>query len=316
MGQLRPSKAVEKAGNVKPPPSRAPILIPHSEMGKGLPPAFPGDRLAALMKRVGVNGVVGIGWMAFAFALAVSFASAPDLSAQFHAKKSNGQTQVNPRAVATAQQQAGMQAGMAPGAAVPVVGGGLGGGDMILPAGAREAFGEHNVRLGEMTGKPVDIWGRSIHHGDGTYTESKQDNVTNTLEQITKSKNGVKLQVRKITLDASGRPSEVHIYDGRDQFKYRGLLVYDTFGRFAEEQIHDAKGTLIRRKVQTYDARGEKLPLRSWDYVANVPEDLKLVITRDDDTAARPTPTETARADTPEKKPLNLRGIFGGRKKN
>lgn len=203
------------------------------------------------------------------------------LHAQFHSKTATGQTGVNQAAVNAAQAQGSGGMAAAPGSAAPVLGGGLGGGDMILPDGTKQALSQYNVKLSQMKGKPVDIWGRAIHHSDGSFTESKQDMETNTLEQITKSKNGVKLQRRMVMLDELGRPGEVLIYDGRDQFKYRGLQIYDTFGRFSEEQLYDAKGTLIRRKVQEYDPRGEKMPLRSWDYVANVPEDLKLVITRE-----------------------------------
>lgn len=232
------------------------------------------------MNSVAIKGVGIVGWIALALA--------PEATAQFHSKSSNGQTGINAAAVSAAQRQG--NAGSAPSAAragqassgSTVVGDGIGGGDMILPDGVREGLSDYNVRLGMMQGKQVSIWGRAIHHGDDSFTESRQDNTTNTLEQVTKSKNGVELQRRHISLDAHGRPAEVMIYDGRKQFKYRGVLLYDSMGRFCEEQIYDAKGTLIRRKVQEYGPRGDKQPLRVWDYVANVPEDLKLVITRDD----------------------------------
>jgi len=246
------------------------------------------------------------------------------LHAQFHAKNATGQTGVNQAAVTAAQTQGGAAMPTAPGNA-PVLGGGLGGGDMILLDGTKQALSQYGVKLGQMKGKPVDIWGRAIHHTDGSFTESKQDTLTNTLEQTTKSKNGVKLQRRMVMLDELGRPGEILIYDGRDQFKYRGIQIYDTFGRFAEEQLYDAKGTLIRRKVQEYNPRGEKLPLRSWDYVANVPEDLKLVITREDAAApGSPSPgaagpgqsnaAEAAPRATPEKK--GGWKMFGGKKNN
>lgn len=209
--------------------------------------------------------------------------TATGLQAQFHSKTSTGNTGVNQAGMSAASAQAGhARAGAATGAGSPLSGGGLGGGDMILPDGTKQALSQYKVRLGQMQGKPVDIWGRAIHHSDGSFTESKQDTITNTLEQLTKSKNGVLLQRRMVMLDEFGRPGEVLIYDGREQFKYRGVQIYDPLGRFSEEHLYDAKGTLIRRKVQEYNPRGEKLPLRSWDYVANVPEDLKLVITRED----------------------------------
>lgn len=246
------------------------------------------------------------------------------LQAQFHAKSATGQTGVNQAAVNAAQTQGSAAMPAAPGNA-PVLGGGLGGGDMILPDGTKQALSQYHVKLGQMKGKPVDIWGRAIHHSDGSFTESKQDMETNTLTQETKSKNGVRLQTRRVMLDELGRPGEILIYDGRDQFKYRGMQIYDTFGRFSEEQLYDAKGTLIRRKVQEYSPRGEKLPLRSWDYVANVPEDLKLVITREDAAAPGGGATDAAGSSpgkstsgaapaTPEKK--GGWRLFGGKKNN
>lgn len=269
-----------------------------------------------------------------------------DISAQHHVKNSAGQVVLSKSATASGGSA---RAGAARTSGSQVVRSDIRGGDTILPAGAAEAFRENRVRLGQMKEKQVDIWGRAIHHSDGSYTESKQDILTNTLEQETKSKNGVRLQRRVITLDEVGRPAEALIYDGRDQFKYRGLQIYDTFGRFAEEQLYDAKNTLIRRKVQEYSPRGEKLPLRSWDYVANIPDDLKLVITREDagsldSTATSGTnqkvakstsnTTKAAPAASPShqvahqhqtseqgnssgpKKGLKLKGIFGSKRNN
>lgn len=276
-----------------------------------------------------------VGFRYFLGAAGLCLCFVPGLRAQFHSQKANGATAMNNQTVRAAQMQgaqAGMaRAGAARGGSSTATGGGLSGGDMILPPGASEAFRENNVHLGVMNGKPVSIWGRAIYHSDESFTESKQDSNTSMLTQETKSKNGVLLQRRMITLDETGRPGEVMIYDGRGQFKYRGVQVYDTLGRFSEEQIYDSKGTLIRRKVQGYDPRGAKLPLRSWDYVANVPQDLKLVITEEDSvapgpggTAARPeSPTATpapgsgksSDAGSGEKpKGLGFR-LFGGKKK-
>ncbi|NLT71356.1 MAG: hypothetical protein GXX91_11775 [Verrucomicrobiaceae bacterium] len=236
-------------------------------------------------------------WKYLVWSVLLGWTMAGGLHAQFHSKSQTGQTAVNQQAVQSAQQQAASMSGRA----VAGLGGGIGGGDMILPEAQRQALSQYGVRLGEMTGKQVDIWGRAIHHSDETYTESKQDMLTNTLKQVTKSKNGTRLQTRMISLDQMGRPSEVMIYDGRGQFKYRGVQLYDTLGRFSEEQIYDAKGTLIRRKVQEYTARGEKLPVRSWNYVANVPEDLKLVITRESEEPESAAPVAKTRS-----------GLFGG----
>ena len=139
------------------------------------------------------------------------------------------------------------------------------------------------------------------------------------------------------TLDERGYPYEVMIYDGRDTFKYRGVLAYDGSGRFKEEQLYDPKGTLIRRKIQEYTQQGQRLPLKSVDYVANVPEDLKLVITREEEqTGSNPEdkPQKTglfskkpeqaqgsaqpqqAASSAPKMKGLKLGRMFGGKKKD
>lgn len=157
------------------------------------------------------------------------------------------------------------------------------GGTMILPEGSKEAFAQWNPRLVKTQGRQIEVWARRIEHSDGSYTESIESNEkqeSNSIEQITRSANGTVLQKRLVRLDRYKRPAEVLIRDGRGKFKYRGLMIYDQVGRFAEEQIFDANGTLIRRKVQEYTSDGFPKPVRSWDYVANVPEDLKLVITR------------------------------------
>lgn len=241
----------------------------------------------------------------------VGFLLVPSAFAQFHKKTANGATQVNPQAVESVQRQsAGALA--VPGApnvgatgATGIAGGGLSGGDTILPEEVKRALAKNNVRLGQMQGKQIDIWGRAIHHSDGSFTESRKQVETNTIEQITKSKSGVTLQRRMVMLDERGNPVEVLIYDGRNQFKYRGLQVYDRLGRFAEEQIYDAEGTLIRRKVQEYDPRGGQLPLRSWDYVANVPADLRLVISQDDSAAPGSLQASPRMASSPGAQPAS-----------
>ncbi len=245
-----------------------------------------------MMTKEAITSMLLAGWSGFFLASTAS--------AQFHTKSPEGRTGVNPQAVQSAHRQSsqGAVAGQARSGAA--TGGGLSGGDMILPPDVKEALSDHNVRIGRMHGKQVDIWGRAIHHSDGSYTESKKQVDTNTIEQLTKSKGGVTLQRRLVMLDERGNPAEVLIYDGNKQFKYRGLQIYDRLGRFAEEQIYDAEGTLIRRKVQEYDLRGNLLPARSWDYVANVPADLRLVISGDDEKApgSLQTPSRTAATST------------------
>ncbi|MEM1443613.1 MAG: hypothetical protein AAGF67_14805 [Verrucomicrobiota bacterium] len=228
----------------------------------------------------------------------------PNLQGQFHnPKTSSGQATINQQAVQQARMQANAASHSRVGAASSntQAGAAYSGGDMILTDGKRQALSQWNPQISQMQGKYADVWGRAIHHSDGTFTESKQDNKTQTLEQITFSKNGTRLQRRMVNLDQAGRPAEVIIYDGREQFKYRGVLLYDVIGRFSEEQLYDPEGALIRRKVQEYTPQGLKLPLRSWDYVENVPADLQLVISDE------PLPEERVGAkETPTR-----RGLFG-----
>ncbi|MDF1659533.1 MAG: hypothetical protein P1U58_18090 [Verrucomicrobiales bacterium] len=238
----------------------------------------------------------------------------PNVNAQFHTKKTNEAPAVRqaipqPTQPQPIQPQTSQPRRVQPEAAQGIdihslPGADYSGGVMILPEAQKEALQQWNARMSEMSGKDAEIWGRSIHHSNGTYTESKQDNLTNTLEQETMSKNGVRLQRRLVMLDQSGRPAEVMIYDGREQFKYRGVLLYDNLGRFIEEQVHDSSGTLIRRRIQEYTPQGYKMPLRSWDYVDNIPDDLKLVITKNDAAGASGEPRVT----------ITKTGLFGQEK--
>tara|TARA_R110000850_G_scaffold239282_3_gene364102 strand:+ start:411 stop:1271 length:861 start_codon:yes stop_codon:yes gene_type:complete len=195
--------------------------------------------------------------------------------AQFHSKNDIGHVAVNQHAMDSAQAHYdSLMTSQGGGADV----GHNAGSTIYVSEAHKKSYG---ASMGKQKGTRVHVWGRAIHHSDGSYTESHQDNVDSFLEQTTFSKNGTEIRKRSINLDEHGRPSEIMIYDGRGAFKYRGQQIYDQSGRFAEEQIFDAEDTLIRRKVQEYTAQGMRLPLRSWDYAENIPKDLQLVITRE-----------------------------------
>ena len=137
--------------------------------------------------------------------------------------------------------------------------------------------------------REAKIYGRTIDHPDGTYTEERRDDnpenqvSRNLVIQETKSKNGtVVLLRRSITLNQYGQPEEVMIHDGAGNYKYRGVFVYDSVGRISNELLYDAKGTALRRTIQDYDMQGNPEPLKTVDYVKNVPKDLQLVVTRID----------------------------------
>lgn len=246
------------------------------------------------MKYRGMKTCAFLGLACWAFLSASSFG-------QFHTKEQKGApATVNNQAVNQAQQQA-----ISFNADINEAGASYAGGEMVLSEGQRTQLARYNPRLGKMQGRQIEVWARRIEHSDGTYTESIESNEkeqSNSIEQITKSANGTTLQKRLVRLDRYKRPAEVLIRDGRGTFKYRGVMVYDQRGRFAEEQLFDANGTLIRRKVQEYTSDGFPKPVRSWDYVANVPEDLKLVITRQSES-----PNDVDRGSS---KPKERKGLF------
>lgn len=199
-----------------------------------------------------------------------AIALAPGLAtAQFHSKTQDGRTvSVAPSPMAAA--------GVQPGQSAPKT---------VYQTSDNVGLvdtGEMGSRLGYADLRNPEIWGRAIYHDDGTYTESKQDASTNALTQDTKSPSGVLVQRRLISLDAKGRPSEVLIYDGRGQYRYRGQIIYDLQGRFQEEQIYDTKSVLLRRRVQEYEPNGTPRPVQVIDDLSKIPADLKLVITRGD----------------------------------
>lgn len=228
------------------------------------------------MTKIGVWGV----WIALC--------AAGPVRAQFHQKKSDGGTAVNAKAVTNA--------------ANGTANSGTGGRPQVQTQGQRPSlpgkvdanpFGamyidehwrdsRHQVRFGEQDEGPITKWGRAIHHSDGTYTESVSEPGQRMMTQLTKSKStGTTLQKRVINFDESGRAQEVLIYDGRGRFKYRGVLHYDKLGRFQEERLFDGEEKLLRRKIQEYGPDGRRRPIHTVDYVKNVPDDLKLVISRE-----------------------------------
>lgn len=210
------------------------------------------------------------GWVVV-FSLSLSISA----QAQFHAKTENGQTVVtrpNPTVAAASNPNGGQNVHGA-----PVAYRGDAQNAAFIDTGAVEG-----AKLGYSDFRNAVVWGRAIFHPDDSYTESKQDAGTNSLTQETKSAGGVLLQRRLISLDAKGRPSEVLIYDGRGEYKYRGQILYDNLGRFQEEQIYDTNGQLLRNRIQKYDVSGKAERLLVVDDQNKIPGDLKLVITRED----------------------------------
>ena len=155
------------------------------------------------------------------WALLVSFCASSWSFGQFHTQENRGAAMTG-----AAHVRAGEARSTQPGtnfqADINEAGANRVGGAMILPEGSKTAFAQWNPRLGKMQGKHIEVWARRIEHSDGSYTESiesedKQD--SNSIEQVTKSENGVTLQRRLVRLDRYKRPAEVLIRDGRGTFK-------------------------------------------------------------------------------------------------
>jgi len=222
--------------------------------------------------------------------------------AQFHSRTMTDHAAYNQQSLESAQahfnanRPAGAQpAGSNPAAQTAVAAHGTpkvgfnGASTIFMSKAQKAAYSQYDLQMGEQEELDIDVWSRSIYHSDGSYTESQEHNDGQAyLEQTTKSANHVEIQRRSITLNQRGMPDEVMIYSGGEngKLKYRGKHLYDQFGRFSEEHLFSADGNLIRRKVQEYSPEGKRLPLRSWDYVDNVPSDLKLVVTRESEDPA------------------------------
>lgn len=140
-------------------------------------------------------------------------------------------------------------------------------------------------KYGEMKAREAAVWGRTIFHPNGNFTESKLDEAQRTLQQHTfrakkqDSEPSVLMQKRLIKLNASGRPTEVLIYNAQGSLTNRGTLFYDPLGRLTEERLFDINSRIVRRKIQTYSAEGKKMPLRTFNYGKGLADDVDLLIT-------------------------------------
>lgn len=140
-------------------------------------------------------------------------------------------------------------------------------------------------KYGEMDARDPAVWGRSIFHPNGNYTESKLDEAQQTLQQHTYRAKGkdsdksILVQKRMIRLNAAGRATEVLIYDSAGRLTNRGTLFYDSVGRLSEERLFDTNNQMVRRKIQTYAQNGQKMPLRTFKYGKGLADDVDLLIT-------------------------------------
>ncbi len=227
-----------------------------------------------MMKRVVVVYICGLVMLVEQAALA-----------QFHQKDKSGASNVNQGAVNAASQPVPSEGGVP----IPQTGritkdvGLNANSTMIMTDAQRAMFRKNKLRMGLQEDLQIDHLARSIQHTDGSYTQTNVEIGSKEIVQITKSKNGVALLTRYISLDERGNPREVMMYrgQGRGELKYRGVLFYDELGRFKEEQLFDAKGASLRRKVQKYGPKGGRLPLKTFENVSNIPSDLQMVVTRE-----------------------------------
>lgn len=171
-----------------------------------------------------------------------------------------------------------------------------------------------NWKYGQMEKRDAAVWGRSIFHPNGNYTESKLDEGQRTLQQLTyrekkqDSDKAILLQKRLIKLNAAGQPTEVLIYNSNGQLTNRGTLFYDPLRRMTEERLFDTRNQMVRRKIQTYGSDGMKLPLRTFNYGATLADDVDLLITSES--------VQKEATATKEKKPSFLKKLRFWKKKD
>ncbi|MCF6311737.1 MAG: hypothetical protein L3J39_04730 [Verrucomicrobiales bacterium] len=157
------------------------------------------------------------------------------------------------------------------------------GGNVVTPRPSN--IDTRDWKYGEMKAREAAVWGRTIFHPNGNFTESKLDEAQSTLQQQTfrakkqDADSSVLLQKRLIKLNASGRPVEVLIYNAQGALTNRGTLFYDPIGRLTEERLFDTNSRIVRRKIQTYSAEGKKMPLRTFNYGKGSVGDVDLLIT-------------------------------------
>jgi len=239
-------------------------------------------------------------------AFGLIFSGTEVVRAQFHQRTKSGQKVINQNAVSGPRQTPGSTVGAA-GRVVPRTGRvtkdlGLNENSAIIMTDEQRAlFRNNNLRMGQQKDLQIDHWARSIQHSDGSYTETNAQVGMKFIDQVTKSKNGVILLRRNISLDPRGQPKEVLMYDGHDKYKYRGIFLYDSLGRFQEEWLYDTKGKPLRRKYQEYAPDGKPLPLKTIDYVEDIPDDLRLVVTRESELRDRSSTSHHESGNRPDK---------------
>lgn len=264
------------------------------------------------------------------------FLGLPEARAQFHKPGGAPVAAASTTMPGAAQQQ--------PLGVPPVAVNGVSPGVQTLSASHAGYVESRYGTVGFMDEARLEVWGKAIHHTDGSYTESKSDvdPESNSLQQVTKSKEGVTLQRREVNLNDLGQPAEVLVFDARDQLRFRGVLTYDAAGRFREEVLYTPKNVAVRRKIQEYSPDGRRAPLKVVDYAkkGEVPEGMELIIRQGQDNPsgnqsrggrigrresapeappAAPTPAPADATPSPgggqpeAKRPGLLRRVFGGK---
>ena len=116
------------------------------------------------------------------------------------------------------------------------------------------------IRRPTAAGDDDGVYSRTVIHPDETRTVSKQDINNKIREKRTLDKNGILLMKSIFQLNASGKPVNGLVYDGRNRLLYRSEFSYDNASRLQEERVFDAAGNPVRRLIYKKDRFGQIKP--------------------------------------------------------
>ena len=104
-----------------------------------------------------------------------------------------------------------------------------------------------------------DVWARSIHHGDGSRTDSMRDANAQVIESKTFDKSGKMVMKRVLQADTKGIPQQGYIYDESEKPVYKLSFDYDEIGRLSKSSLFTPSGEPITRVEHRYDSEGNEI---------------------------------------------------------
>ncbi len=104
-----------------------------------------------------------------------------------------------------------------------------------------------------------DVWARTVHHEDGTRTESVRDVDAQLIEAMSYDKNDQLVMKRVFQTDAKGVPRRGFVFDGKEKLVYRIAFEYDEIGREKVTTLSDPSGSVLTKVRHHYDSKGKAL---------------------------------------------------------